>query len=184
ARVDAPDGSVIANVAPFRLEPAADCPRLADGRFPKGVLLTHGLIDSPYSMRPLGEDLRARCYLVYGLLLPGHGTRPGDLLSSGWEDWAQAQHFATQRLAEEAETVVLAGHSAGGTLAILEAGANPVVDALLLFAPALGISESAKYAYLADWLGLLFPGAAWHGIREDAAVYRYESLTYYSAAQT
>src|SRR5690606_20015753 len=52
ARVDAPDGSVIANVAPFRLEPAADCPRLADGRFPKGVLLTHGLIDSPYSMRP------------------------------------------------------------------------------------------------------------------------------------
>src|SRR5690606_621621 len=87
-------------------------------------------------------------------------------------------------LAEEAETVVLAGHSAGGTLAILEAGANPVVDALLLFAPALGISESAKYAYLADWLGLLFPGAAWHGIREDAAVYRYESLTYYSPAQT
>src|SRR5690606_14239410 len=51
ARVDALNERVIANISPFRLEPAADCPRGADGRFAKGVLLTHGLVDSPYSMR-------------------------------------------------------------------------------------------------------------------------------------
>src|SRR5690606_26579375 len=136
ARPDAPE-SVIANLSPFRLEPGPECARTDDGRHLRGVLLTHGLIDSPYSMRHLGEDLRARCYLVYGLLLPGHGTRPGDLLKAGWEDWARAQHFATAQLAGEAEQVVLAGHSAGGALAILEASVNPDVDALMLFAPAL-----------------------------------------------
>ncbi len=41
-----------------------------------GVLLLHGMSDSPYSLRALGETLNRRGYWVVGLRLPGHGTAP------------------------------------------------------------------------------------------------------------
>ena len=41
-----------------------------------GVLLLHGMSDSPYSLRALGEELHQQGYWVVGLRLPGHGTLP------------------------------------------------------------------------------------------------------------
>ena len=71
-----------------------------------GVLLLHGMSDSPYSLRALGEGLNDRGFRVVGLRLPGHGTAPSGFLSVTWEEMA-----ATVRLA--------AGHAAprvkGGT---------------------------------------------------------------------
>lgn len=183
ARLDAPTQTVIDNLAPFALEPAAACPRAASGKFAKGIVLIHGLFDSPYSMRPFAEELRAQCFYVLGLLLPDHGTRPGSFLNASWQEWAQATHFATAQLALQAETLYLSGHSAGGTLALLEAARNPDVDALILFAPALAITPSAKYARYVAWIGKLFPQAAWFGVDADDAVYRYESITFASAAE-
>ena len=49
-----------------------------------GVLLLHGLTDSPYSLRALGEALHAKGYQVLGLRLPGHGTAPSGLLELRW----------------------------------------------------------------------------------------------------
>jgi hypothetical protein len=43
-----------------------------------GVLLLHGMTDSPYSLRALGDALNRRGYWVLGLRLPGHGTVPQD----------------------------------------------------------------------------------------------------------
>ena len=175
---------IIANLLPFLLEPPARCPRQPDGTYPRGIVLTHGLIDSPYSMRPFGEALQARCFLVYGLLLPGHGSRPGAMLGSTWQHWAQAQHWASQQLAEQAESVFLGGHSAGATLAIVESARNPRVDGLILFAPALGINPASRYARFISPLGRVFAGAAWFEVDDDEALYRYESFTFASAAQT
>jgi esterase/lipase len=183
ARVDEASADVLDNLAPFVLEPDASCARTASGKFEKGAVLIHGLFDSPYSMRPFGEALRAQCFYVLGLLLPDHGTRPGDFLDARWEDWADATHFATTQLAQHAESIFLSGHSAGGTLSLLEASRNPDVDALILFAPALGITPSAKYARYVSLIGKLFNGAAWYEVRADDAVYRYESLTFHSAAE-
>ena len=45
-----------------------------------GVLLLHGLTDSPYSLRALGQRLHAEGYHVLGLRFPGHGTAPSGLL--------------------------------------------------------------------------------------------------------
>lgn len=183
ARLDEPSAEVIDNLAPFVLEPDASCPRGASGKFAKGAVLIHGLFDSPYSMRPFGEALRAQCFYVLGLLLPDHGTRPGDFLDARWEDWADATHFAATQLAEHAEALYMAGHSAGGTLSLLEAARNPEIDALILFAPALGITPAAKYARYVRLVGKVFNGAAWYEVRPDDAVYRYESLTFHSAAE-
>ncbi|MCK7473286.1 MAG: hypothetical protein MZV49_06645 [Rhodopseudomonas palustris] len=44
----------------------------------EGVLLLHGMSDSPYSLRALGEALNRAGYLVLGLRLPGHGTAPSE----------------------------------------------------------------------------------------------------------
>jgi esterase/lipase len=175
---------VIDNLAPFALEPDAACPRAESGKFEKGVVLIHGLFDSPYSMRPFAEALREQCFYVLGLLLPDHGTRPGDFLDAHWEDWAEATHFATTQLALHADALYLSGHSAGGTLALLEAARNPDVSAMILFAPALGITPAAKYARYIALLGKGFAGAAWYEVRSDEAVYRYESITFVSAAET
>jgi len=41
-----------------------------------GVVLLHGLSDSPYSMRALGQSLHRRGATVVGLRIPGHGTAP------------------------------------------------------------------------------------------------------------
>ncbi len=45
-----------------------------------GVLLLHGLTDSPYSLRRIGELFVAKGYYVVALRLPGHGTMPGALV--------------------------------------------------------------------------------------------------------
>jgi esterase/lipase len=183
-RTDGPSAAVIDNLAPFVLEPDASCPRAESGKFEKGIVLIHGLFDSPYSMRPFGESLRAQCFYVLGLLLPDHGTRPGDFLDAHWEDWAAATHFAAMQLAQNAEALYLSGHSAGGTLSLLEAARNPDIDALVLFAPAFGITPAAKYAKYVEVLGKVFAGAAWFEVRPDEAVYRYESTTFHSATET
>lgn len=41
-----------------------------------GVLLLHGMSDSPYSLRSFGQRLNAEGAWVIGLRLPGHGTAP------------------------------------------------------------------------------------------------------------
>ncbi|MGB7918543.1 MAG: hypothetical protein WCF40_00655 [Desulfobacterales bacterium] len=44
-----------------------------------GVLLLHGMSDSPHSLRALGKTLNQHNYWVIGLRLPGHGTAPSGL---------------------------------------------------------------------------------------------------------
>jgi hypothetical protein len=39
-----------------------------------GVLLLHGLSDSPYSLRSVGQQLHGDGWLVLGMRMPGHGT--------------------------------------------------------------------------------------------------------------
>lgn len=184
SRVGALDQDMLDNLSPFELLPAEDCPRSADGKAQRGIVLTHGLLESAYSMRDFAASMQAQCFHVLALLLPDHGSRPGDFLSTDWQEYSDAIAFATRVLSTKAEQVLLGGHSIGGALSILEATRNPDVDALILFAPALGITEAARIARFIVPLGELFPGAAWVDVSEDAAVYRYESLTFSAAEQS
>ena len=66
-------------LAPYRLEPPADCP-VTDGKaHHNGIVLMHDLQESPYQLQELAEYFRERCFVVLVPLLPGHGTVPGDL---------------------------------------------------------------------------------------------------------
>ena len=68
-----------------------------------GVLLLHGMSDSPYSLRALGEAFNQRSYWVIGLRLPGHGTAPSGLTTSSWEDMAAAAELAVAHLSFKSE---------------------------------------------------------------------------------
>ena len=46
-----------------------------EGTGKAGVLLLHGMSDSPYSLRALGEALHEAGHHVVGLRLPGHGAQ-------------------------------------------------------------------------------------------------------------
>jgi esterase/lipase len=183
-REDSPPQAVIDNLAAFVLTPGAECQQDASGRYQKGIVLTHGLLDSTYNMRPIGEYFQSQCFYVIAVLLPGHGTRPGDLLATHWQDWLEAEHFAASQLSLHANTLFLSGHSIGGALSVLEAAQNPDIDALILFAPALAITGTARFAPYVSLVGNIFPKAAWLNADPDEAVYRYESMSFFSVAET
>jgi len=67
--------------------------------------------------------------------LPGHGTRPEDLLDCRWQEWAGAIEEAYVDLSHECDEVFLCGLSMGGTLALNVAVNHPVAGVVTLAAP-------------------------------------------------
>ena len=129
------DPQVLEDRAPFELAPDPErCPRTADGRHRRAALLIHGLGETPYAMRALGERFAAACFLVRAILLPGHGTVPGDLLDVGHADWVEATRAGAQSFAGLAERLYLVGFASGATLALDYALGEP---------PPIGTQRSA-----------------------------------------
>lgn len=174
---------IVAGNAPFELRPTGDDCRGQNKPCRRGVLLIHGLTDSPYFMRPLAEFYAQNDFRVMAILLPGHGTRPGDLLDVRWQEWAKAVAYGADRLAEEVDELYLAGFSAGGALSVYQSLRDSRVRGLFLFSPALKISPRARWANLHRFYSWLLPEAAWVGIRPDRSLYKYESLPKNAAAQ-
>jgi len=128
--------AIIAGNAPFELRPPQKCAPGQHHPYRRGVLLSHGLTDSPYFMKALGRFFQAQCFRVMGLLLPGHGTRPGDLLELERKEWIAAEGFGADALSSEADEVYLAGFSTGGSLSIDPALGDQRFRGLFLFSPA------------------------------------------------
>jgi carboxylesterase len=98
-------------------DPAIVAPwRLGDG--PRGALLLHGFAGTPPELRRLGEHLARHGWRCHAPALPGHATVPEDLEHVRWTDWADASLAALDELAQSCETVVVAGQSMGGALAL------------------------------------------------------------------
>ncbi len=85
-----------------------------------GVLLLHGMSDSPYSLRSLGTTLNYRGYQVIGLRLPGHGTAPSGLMRVKWQDMAAATKLAMEYLESSlgSRPIHIIGYSTGASLAL------------------------------------------------------------------
>lgn len=165
---------------PFELKPdPAAFPPGAEGRYKKGIILVHGLSDSPYLMKALGEHFQSRGFLVRAILLPGHGTRPGDLTRVKEEAWRQALEYAVQATSRQVEHLYLAGFSTGGALAVDYALAHPdSLTALCLFSPCLQVKSSG-----ARWAGLVGLFRTWLDISNDQDYAKYESFPVNAAIQ-
>ncbi len=151
-----------------------------------GVLLLHGLSDSPYSVRALGQRLHAEGYTVIWLRLPGHGTCPGALANVSSEDWTAAIKVAVKGLSDllpSGAPLILGGYSNGGALSVLYTlsaihdPSLPKPKALLLFAPMIGINPMARVTHLYHMVALVSRNqkAQWSGIDAEIDPFRYSS---------
>ena len=102
-------------------------------------------------MRDLADAFAARCFLVRSLLLPGHGTRPGDLLQVTREDWVEAARFGVTTLENEVDAVYVGGFSLGGLIATQLALDDPDIAGVFAFSPAW-VLQSAWSLSLTPWL--------------------------------
>ncbi len=174
---------IIEGNAPFELRPADGFPAGKEKAYRRGILLTHGLTDSPYFMRHLAAFFQENGFRVMAVLLPGHGTRPGDLLDVRWQEWAKAVAYGVDKLALEVDEVYLAGFSAGGALSVYQSYCDQRVRGLFLFAPALKVSPKAAWANIHKTYNWLAPSAKWLNINPDTNIYKYESFSKNAAAQ-
>ncbi len=101
----------------------------------KGILLVHGLSDSPWTFIDVGHSLAKSGYLVRTILLPGHGTRPADLIDADSDDWQALVAKHVQLLSQDIEQVYLGGFSTGANLAFIHAQQDDQVQGLMLFSP-------------------------------------------------
>ena len=172
----------ISDRVPFELAPdPRRCPASANGRHPKAALLLHGLGGTPYEMRDLGRALAQACYLVRAILLPGHGTVPGDLLEVDHREWLEATRLAVASFDGEAERLVLVGFGMGAALAVHQAlleppHPGPELVGLVLLSPELVTAAPPAWLPAAHLYGDLLPAGRWSRLQADGDPVRYESL--------
>jgi len=151
-----------------------------------GVLLLHGMSDSPYSLRAMGEAFNRQGYQVVGLRLPGNGTAPSGLKYATWEDMAAAVRIAMEHLAERVDggPVHVVGYSIGGALALnftldaLDNRAAPRPASLILVSPSIGLTPAAALAVWKRRLSALpgLGGLAWLVVEPEFDPYKYNSF--------
>ena len=160
-----------------------------------GVVLLHGLTDSPYSLRSLGEVLARDGYRVVGLRLPGHGTAPAGLLRFEVEDLEAATRLAVRDLRASlgpGRPIELIGYSNGAALAVSYAldarddASLPRPAHLALISPAIGITRLAALGRIQTGLSELqgFGRAAWQLVEIEPDPFKYQSFPWHAAGVT
>ncbi len=159
---------------------------LSAARPKAGVLLLHGMSDSPYSLRHLGKRLHAAGASVVGLRVPGHGTAPSGLVEVTWQDMDAAVRLAMRYLAEHSggKPLYVVGYSNGAALAVhyalntIEDETLPPVERLVVLSPAIGVTPVAALAVWQARLGHLLglDKLAWTSILPEYDPFKYGSF--------
>ena len=182
-REAADPGKIVEGNAPFELHPKEGYSTGQSKPYKRGILLTHGLTDSPYFMRYLGSFFAHNGFRVMAILLPGHGTQPGDMLDANWQEWAKTLAYGIEQLSKEVDEIYLAGYSTGGSLSVYHSLSDSRVRGLFLFSPAFKVSPRAAFANWHRFYSWLMPSAKWLTICPDRDIYKYESVTKQAVAQ-
>jgi alpha-beta hydrolase superfamily lysophospholipase len=151
-----------------------------------GILLLHGLSDSPYSMRAMGERLQNAGAWVLGLRIPGHGTAPSGLVEARWQDMAAAVRLAANYVQGTVgdKPFYIIGYSNGGALAVeytlsaLQETSLPRPSGVVLLSPQIGVSKIAALAVWQARLGHLLglETVAWESVRPEYDPFKYGSF--------
>lgn len=152
----------------------------------KGALLIHGLYDSSYSMMDIGRHLLQRDFLVRSILLPGHGTVPGDLLHVDHREWIKALYFGVSSLAKEVSDIYLVGFSMGAALAAYYAlEPQYPIKGMILLAPGLKPRHRfVRVGILLHKMGRFFHESnGWYKLEKQNSYARYECFPYQAAEQ-
>lgn len=104
-----------------------------------GILISHGFVGTPQSVRYLGENLAQYGYSVLAPRLMGHGTHYYDLEKCTHEQWFESLEKSYQELKQHCTSIFVLGQSMGGTLAIWLAHRYQDIKGVILINPALTI---------------------------------------------
>lgn len=165
-----------------------------DGEPAGVVVLLHGLTDSPYSLRHIGQHYRDRGYVAIAIRMPAHGTVPAGLAHVRWQAWRSATRLAIREARRRVaidKPLHLVGYSMGAALALdysLDALDDPELapaTRLVLISPMIGVREYARYADVAGWPAMLPPLArtAWSDVLPEFNPFKYNSFTLNAARQ-
>lgn len=183
---------VAAMRSPFQI-PNADAGRCGDlsTGAGKGFLLIHGLTDSPYLMRSISESLNNEypCALIRAVLLPGHGTVPGDSLDTEHEDWERIVDYGVNSFKKDnlVSELYIVGFSTGSSLAINYMKENPgnsitkredKIKGLVLIATA--VRAKTRIIFLTPVVKWM---KDWASDFEEKDAARYESFSMNAAAE-
>jgi len=183
ARVDIHDDNreeVLKANMPFELRPDQESfPKGKDGKYRRGILLIHGLSDSPYLLQPLASHLQKQGFFVRTILLPGHGTVPGDLLNIHYQEWIRAVQYGVRGMKGEVTDLFLGGFSTGAALSVLESMKDKEIKGLILISPALAVKDrrialAGMLSRVKDWVG---------DIQDDVDYVKYETFAVNAAYQ-
>ncbi|MTI09961.1 alpha/beta hydrolase [Curvivirga aplysinae] len=144
----------------------------------KGVLLIHGLADSPYSFHDVANQLVKKGYLVRSLLIPGHGSRPADLMLPEYKDWKLLVEHHAALMKQEVNEIWMGGFSTGANLVTNYALQDDEISGLLLFSPAFK-PKSTTMIQLAKWVKDVMP---WADAELEDNFIRYNSLPTHGGA--
>ncbi|MBT5470115.1 MAG: hypothetical protein HOK41_05890 [Nitrospina sp.] len=170
---------------PFEYQPNKE--KCGNSKPSKGVLLIHGLTDSPFLMRDLGKIFKENCFWVRSILLPGHGTVPGDLLNIKYSQWVEATDSGIDSFSGIVDDLYIAGFSTGASLSLHHVlrKKNPKnIKGLILISP--GIKENTSLGFVAGFIGSIgkfIPKAGWLDLLPDEDKVKYESFSANAGAQ-
>ena len=145
------------------------------------AILVHGLADTAFSLRDIGLVLAEICYRSRVVLLPGHGTRSGDLLTTRVSDWQKTLNYLIDQAVGESDIVVVGGFSLGGVLTLDAALRRPDdIDGVIGISPAYYLSSER----LVKWTPWVAPFMRWvdRGLADDPL--RYEAMPTRAVAET
>ena len=158
-----------------------------------GILLIHGMSDSPYSLHTQAAYLHKKDAYVVGIRLPGHGTVPSGLINATWQEMAAVVKMGMQHLKQKVgeKPIQIIGYSTGAPLALhytfdaINNNALPVPQKLLFYSPAIGVSAAAKFAILQKWAGALLHSdkLAWNTVLPEYDPFKYGSFSINAADQ-
>ena len=167
----------ISLASPIELPPGANC----NGTTKGVAILVHGLADTAFSLRDVGRALTDVCYKSRVILLPGHGTRGGDLLTTRLSDWQQTLQYLIDQAQSETKNILLVGFSLGAVLTLDAAVRRPDdISGVIGISPAYYLSS----AMLTKWAPLAAPIVRWvdRGVAADPM--RYEAMPTRGVAET
>jgi len=163
--------------SPFELYPH-QAPSI-NRKYKYGALLLHGLLDSPFSLRDIGNYLQVNGILSRAILLPGHGTHPNDLLPISYHDWIQSVRYGMDIMRKDVEKIFLVGYSTGALLALYQALQANHVAGLILLAPAIKIKAPVdivvNWHYFIRWLK---QNKAWVYKEKECDYTKYQSIAF------
>ena len=163
--------------SPIEVPPASSC----NGQQRGIALLVHGLSDTAFAMQDFAIMLAKSCMRARTVLLPGHGTRSGDLLSVRLHHWTRTLDYLIEQAASEDDRLLVVGFSLGAVLTLKAAvKPNSPVDAIIAVSPAYSLS-TWKLARLAPWFHRLKP---WIDREPPDDSMRYEAMPTRGVAET